>query len=96
MSLVQTPLTKKNLWASQGVGAGVVGTGGMMLEIGLGVGAGVGSQRAGTTGVGSEQGHGTGTSPAPLLPLELPLDMAGAKHVQLPLEKEDPPLLPLE
>jgi hypothetical protein len=38
MSLVQTPLTKKNLWAAQGVGAGVVGVEGMMLLTGGGVG----------------------------------------------------------
>lgn len=95
MSLVQTPLIKKNLCASQGVGAGEVGT---MKETGLGVGAGVGSQSAGTTGVGSEQGQGTGTSPdeVPLDPLELPLDpldIAGAKQVH-PLENDD--LEPLE
>ena len=87
MSLVQTPLTKKNRWASHGVGAGVVGT---RKLIGLGVGRGVGSQRAGgcTGTTGSEHGQETGTRPVtPLDPLEPPLDpfdMAGAKHVHDP------------
>lgn len=41
-SLVHTPFTKKNLWSPHGVGAGDVGTGGIMLEMGLEVGFGDG------------------------------------------------------
>lgn len=55
MSLVQTPLTKKNRWASQGVGAGVEGTGGMIRGTGLGVGWGVGWHIEGIGTDGAEE-----------------------------------------